>query len=42
MSRRVDAGYVARLVAERRLDLDEAHEVVHDLVVTNPRRAFKL
>jgi hypothetical protein len=25
-----------------RLDLDEAHEVVHDLVVTNARKAFKL
>jgi len=42
MSRRLDAGYVAQLVAEHRLDLDEAHEVMHDLVVTNPRKAFKL
>ena len=42
MSRRLDAGFVAQLVAEHRLGEDEAIEVMHDLVVTNPRRAFKL
>ena len=42
MSRRLDAGFVARLVAEHRLDEDEALDTIHDLVVTNPRRAFKL
>ncbi|GAA3558708.1 glucuronate isomerase [Microlunatus spumicola] len=42
LSRRIDAGYVAGLVAEHRLDEDEAYEVLHDLVVTNPRKAFKL
>ena len=42
LSRRVDAGFVAGLVAEHRLDEDEAYEVLHDLVVTNPRRAFRL
>lgn len=42
MSRRLDAGCVAQLVAEHRLAEDEAHEVMHQLVVTNPRRAFKL
>ena len=42
MSRRLDAGFVAQLVAEHRLGEDEALEVMHDLVVTNPRRAFKL
>ena len=42
MSRRLDASFVARLVADHRLDEDEAYEVVHDLVDTNPRRAFKL
>ena len=42
MSRRLDAGFVAQLVAEHRLEEDEAGEVLHDLVVTNPRRAFKL
>ena len=42
MSRRLDAGFVAQLVAEGRLDRDEAIDTLHDLVVTNPRRAFKL
>ncbi len=42
MSRRVDAGFVAQLVAEHRLDEDEAIDTMRDLVVTNPRRAFKL
>ena len=42
MSRRLDAGFVAQLVAEHRLDEDEAPDVIHDLVVTNPRKAFKL
>jgi glucuronate isomerase len=42
MSRRLDAGYVAHLVAERRLVDDEAMNVMYDLVVTCPRRAFKL
>jgi glucuronate isomerase len=42
MSRRLDAGYVAQLVGEHRLSEAEASDVMHDLVVTNPRRAFKL
>ena len=42
MSRRVDSGYLARLVAEHRLDEDEADEVLADLVTRSPRRAFKL
>lgn len=42
MARRLDAGFVAQLVAEHRLDEDEAPEVLHDLTVTNARRAFKL
>ncbi len=42
MSRRLDAGFVAQLVTEGRLDEDEAVETMHDLVVTNPRKAFKL
>lgn len=42
MSRRLDAGFVAQLVAEHRLEEDEAPKVMHDLVVTNARRAFKL
>ncbi|WP_159620572.1 glucuronate isomerase [Ruania rhizosphaerae] len=42
MSRRLDAGYLSELVVEHRLPEDEAFEAIHDLVVTNPRRVFKL
>ncbi len=42
MSRRLDAGLVAQLVTEHRLSEDEALDVMHALVVTNPRKAFKL
>jgi glucuronate isomerase len=38
--RRVDAGYLAGLVAEGRLRLDEAHEVAHDLAHGLARRTF--
>jgi hypothetical protein len=31
-----------KLVAGHRLDEDEAVDTIHDLVVTNPRRAFEL
>lgn len=42
VSRRVDAGYLATLVGEHRLTIDEALESARELVVGNPRRAFKL
>ena len=42
MSRRLDSGYLAELVAEHRLDEDEALETAVDLVTTIPRKAFKL
>lgn len=42
LSRRIDAGYLARLVAEHRLDLDEALAAATQLVLDNPRKAFKL
>ena len=42
MARRVDSGYLARLVGERRLSLAEASRVAVDLVGAIPRRAFKL
>jgi glucuronate isomerase len=42
MSRRLDAGYLATLVAEHRLDEDEALQTARDLVTTIPERAFKL
>ncbi|WP_245862454.1 glucuronate isomerase [Sanguibacter antarcticus] len=40
LSRRIDAGYLARLVAEHRLDLDEAVETAIDLAYTLPRAAY--
>jgi glucuronate isomerase len=42
MSRRLDAGFLAGLVAEHRLDEDEALETLTGLVVTQPREVFKL
>jgi glucuronate isomerase len=42
MSRRLDSGYLAQLVAEHRLDEDEAVETAIDLVATRPRVAFNL
>ena len=42
MSRRLDAGYLARLVTEHRLDEDEALETVVDLVAGRPRETFGL
>ncbi len=41
-ARRVDCAFLARLVTEHRLDLDEAHEVAIDLTYRLPRRAYKL
>ncbi|MBZ2195187.1 glucuronate isomerase [Occultella gossypii] len=42
MSRRLDAGYIAKLVVEHRLPEDEAFEAITDLVANNPRKVFKL
>ncbi|HEY6747867.1 MAG TPA: glucuronate isomerase [Mycobacteriales bacterium] len=42
MSRRLDSGYLARLVAEHRIDEDEALEAVVDLVSRRPQEVFKL
>jgi glucuronate isomerase len=42
MSRRIDAGVLAQLVAEHRLPLDEAFQSAVDLVATRPKVAFKL
>lgn len=41
LSRRVDAGYLARLVAEHRLDLDEAIETAVDLAYHIPRSTYR-
>jgi glucuronate isomerase len=40
LARRVDAGYLARLVAEGHLDLDEAVETAIDLAVTLARQTY--
>ena len=42
MSRRLDAGHLAQLVAEHRLDEDEAVETAIALVTQNPRKVFRL
>lgn len=42
MSRRLDSAFLARLVAEHRMDEDEAMDTAVSLVATNPRRVFKL
>jgi glucuronate isomerase len=42
LSRRVDAGYLAGLVAEHRLAEDEALDTARALVTDYPRRAFRL
>ncbi len=42
MSRRLDSGFIAQLVAEHRLDLDEALDTAVDLVAQRPVEAFKL
>ena len=42
VARRVDAGYLARLVAEHRLPLDEAAESIVDLAYRIPKKVFRL
>ncbi|MFF5792914.1 glucuronate isomerase [Paeniglutamicibacter sp. NPDC012692] len=41
-SRRIEASFLARLVAEHRITEDRAHEIIVDVVDGAPRRAFKL
>ena len=40
MSRRLDCGYLAELVAEHRLSEDEAAAAAYQLVAVNPRKVF--
>lgn len=42
VARRVDCAFLARLVAEHRLEEDEAAEVAVDLAYNLPKRAYKL
>ncbi|MGJ3190291.1 glucuronate isomerase [Paenarthrobacter nitroguajacolicus] len=41
-SRRIEASFLARLVAEHRISDDRAHELIVDVVDSSPRRVFKL
>lgn len=41
-NRRMDSAFLARLVVDHRLTPEEALDTARDLVVTNPRRAFRL
>lgn len=42
VARRIDCGFLARLVAEHRLEEDEAHEVAHDLAYGLVKKAYRL
>ena len=42
VARRIDCAYLARLVAEHRLDEDEAHEVAQDLAYRLAKKAYRL
>ena len=42
VARRIDAGFLARLVAEHRLHLDEAADTIVDLAYHLPKKVFKL
>jgi glucuronate isomerase len=42
VARRIDCAFLAKLVAEHRIDEDEAAEVVVDLAYRLPKRAYKL
>ncbi len=42
VARRIDCAFLARLVSEHRLELDEAHEVARDLAYTLVKKAYRL
>jgi len=42
VARRVDSAFLARMVAEHRMDEVEAAELIVDLTYTLPKRAYKL
>ena len=42
VARRIDCAFLARLVAEHRLDLGEAHELARELTYELPKRAYRL
>jgi glucuronate isomerase len=42
VARRMDCAFLARLVSEHRLELDEAHQLAHDLAYGLAKRAYRL
>ncbi|HLW90901.1 MAG TPA: glucuronate isomerase [Roseiarcus sp.] len=42
MARRCDCAFLARLVADHRLDEDEAHDLAHDLAYRLAKKAYRL
>src|SRR6185436_2210882 len=42
VARRVDCAFLARLVAEHRLDEESAHRIAHDLAYRLPKQAYRL
>jgi glucuronate isomerase len=42
VARRIDCAFLAKLVAEHRLDEDEATEIAHELAYRLPKRAYRL
>jgi glucuronate isomerase len=42
VARRIDASFLGRMVAEHRLDEDEAVELARDLTVGLARKAYRL
>jgi len=42
MARRVDSSYLARLVVQERITMEQAKQIAADLVVAIPKKAFKL
>ncbi len=42
VARRIDCAYLAELVADHRLDEDEAHDLAHELAYTLAKTAYKL
>ena len=42
LARRVDCAFLGRLVAEQRLEEDEAHEVAHELTYGLVKKAYRL
>ncbi|QXQ05160.1 glucuronate isomerase [Sphingosinicellaceae bacterium] len=42
VARRMDCGFLAQLVAEHRIGIDEAHEVAHALAYDLAKKAYKL